>query len=118
MTDEGPQGRLAVLTSGGDAPGMNAAIRAVVRTALERGVEVIAVTEGYRGLVIAGTSPDGQLVEAIELSGHPWFVGVQFHPEFKSRPIRPHPLFLAFVEAALIKQQGETARNEPREVIV
>lgn len=49
------------------------------------------------GLVIAGTSPDGKLVEAIELAHHPFFVGVQFHPEFKSRPNRPHPLFAEFV---------------------
>jgi len=53
------------------------------------------------GLVISGISPDGQLVEAIELADHPWFVGVQYHPEFKSRPVRPHPLFTAFVGAAL-----------------
>ena len=53
------------------------------------------------GLQIAGTSPDGLLVEIIELPEHPWFVGVQFHPEFKSQPIRPHPLFAAFIGAAL-----------------
>ena len=53
------------------------------------------------GLVLAGTSPDGALVEVIELSGHPWFVGCQFHPEFKSRPDRPHPLFYGFVQASL-----------------
>ena len=56
------------------------------------------------GLLISGTSPDGQLVEAVELPDHPWFVGVQYHPEFKSRPIRPHPLFTAFVGAALAGQ--------------
>lgn len=55
------------------------------------------------GLKIAGTSPDGQLVEIVELDKavHPWFVGVQFHPEFKSRPTRPHPLFREFVAAAI-----------------
>lgn len=52
------------------------------------------------GLVLAGTSPDGRLVETIELEDHPFFVGVQFHPEFKSRPNRPHPLFAGFVSAA------------------
>jgi len=52
------------------------------------------------GLVIAGTSPDGQLVEIVELADHPWFVACQFHPEFTSRPYRPHPLFAAFVRAA------------------
>ncbi|MFA5561710.1 MAG: CTP synthase [Eubacteriales bacterium] len=53
------------------------------------------------GLVISGTSPDGLLVETVEVTGHPFFVGVQFHPEFKSRPNRAHPLFLGFVQAAL-----------------
>ncbi len=54
-----------------------------------------------RGLSIAGTSPDGQLVEVIELPNHPWFVAVQFHPEFKSQPTRPQPLFAGFVGAAV-----------------
>ncbi|MDR0219888.1 MAG: CTP synthase, partial [Lachnospiraceae bacterium] len=54
-----------------------------------------------KGFVICGESPDGQLVEAIELPEHPFFVGVQFHPEFKSRPNKPHPLFLGLVRAAL-----------------
>jgi CTP synthase len=53
------------------------------------------------GLVISGTTVDGRLVEMIELKDHPWFVGCQFHPEFKSRPIRPHPLFRDFIEAAM-----------------
>ena len=52
------------------------------------------------GLVLAGTSPDGRLVEVVELEDHPWFVACQFHPEFKSTPFRPHPLFVAFVAAA------------------
>ncbi|MBM7582418.1 CTP synthase [Caldicoprobacter guelmensis] len=53
------------------------------------------------GLIVSGISPDNRLVEAVELVGHPWFVGVQYHPEFKSRPNRPHPLFRDFVGAAL-----------------
>lgn len=53
------------------------------------------------GLVIAGVSPDNFLVEIIELEDHPWFLGCQFHPEFKSRPNRPHPLFVSFIEASL-----------------
>ncbi|MBR1843049.1 MAG: CTP synthase [Oscillospiraceae bacterium] len=53
------------------------------------------------GLVLSGTSPDGNLVETIELGGHPFFVGVQYHPEFKSRPNKAHPLFVAFIKAAL-----------------
>jgi len=55
------------------------------------------------GVVFSGQSPDGRLVEALELHEHPFFVGVQYHPEFKSRPNRPHPLFRAFVSAALHK---------------
>ena len=54
------------------------------------------------GLVISGVSPDGRLTEMIELPDHPWFVASQGHPEFKSRPTRPHPLFSAFVHAASI----------------
>lgn len=53
------------------------------------------------GMVMSGVSPDGRLVEIIELSDHPWFVGTQFHPEFRSRPNNAHPLFTAFVAAAL-----------------
>lgn len=53
------------------------------------------------GLRIAGTSPDSLLVEIVEIPEHPWFVGVQFHPEFKSRPLRPHPLFRDFIRATL-----------------
>ena len=56
------------------------------------------------GLRLSGTSPDGRLVEIVELPDHPWFVGCQFHPEFKSRPDRPHPLFQGFVAAALAQQ--------------
>ena len=54
-----------------------------------------------KGLVMAGTSPDSRLVEIVEVPNHPWFVGVQFHPELKSRPLRPHPLFREFVHAAV-----------------
>ena len=52
------------------------------------------------GLALTGLSPDGQLVEIVELPGHPWFVGVQFHPELKSRPNRAHPLFRELIAAA------------------
>ena len=50
--------------------------------------------------IIAGLNPDTKLVEIIENRDHPWFIGVQFHPEFKSRPFTPHPLFASFVKAA------------------
>jgi CTP synthase len=55
-------------------------------------------------MVISGLSPDERLVEIVELADHSWFVGVQFHPEFKSRPNRPHPLFREFVAASLGKR--------------
>jgi len=54
-----------------------------------------------KGMVVSGTSPTGDLVEIIEIKEHPWFLGCQFHPEFKSRPMDPHPLFKDFIEAAL-----------------
>jgi CTP synthase len=53
------------------------------------------------GMTISGKNPERNLVEMIELEGHPWFLGCQFHPEFKSRPLQPHPLFVSFVKAAL-----------------
>ena len=55
------------------------------------------------GLILSGTSPDGRLIECVEVKNHPWFVAVQFHPELKSRPNRPHPLFKDFIKAALNK---------------
>ncbi len=56
-----------------------------------------------KGLIISGTSPQGDLVEIVELGDHPWYLGCQFHPEFKSRPMVPHPLFRDFIKAALEK---------------
>ena len=58
------------------------------------------------GMRISGRSPDGKFVEIAEISDHPWFVAVQFHPEFKSRPLTPHPLFAAFVRAGLDQKAG------------
>ena len=58
------------------------------------------------GVRFAGLSPDGRLVEAMELPGHPFYIGVQYHPEFKSRPNRAHPLFRAFIFAAALKQNS------------
>jgi len=66
-----------------------------------------AVNIAYRdtlesaGLRFSGMSPDGLLPEIVELPDHPWFIGVQFHPELKSRPFEPHPLFTSFVKAAV-----------------
>ncbi|MBI5102694.1 MAG: CTP synthase [Nitrospirae bacterium] len=58
------------------------------------------------GMTISGVSPDGELVEIVELRDHPWFLGCQFHPEFKSRPTEPHPLFRAFIGAALHEKRS------------
>ena len=60
------------------------------------------------GLRFSGLSPDELLVEIVEIPGHPWFLGCQFHPEFKSRPYAPHPLFSAFVELRLQQQVRAT----------
>src|SRR5437899_3214936 len=57
------------------------------------------------GMIFSGTSPDGQLVEVIELPQHPWFVAVQCHPEFKSKPTQAHPLFQGFVRASLARRE-------------
>jgi CTP synthase len=71
------------------------------------------VNNGYRealqeaGMVFSGTSPDGRLVEIAELRDHPFFIGSQFHPEFKSRPLRPHPLFKGFVGACAALRRPE-----------
>jgi len=71
------------------------------------------VNMGYRaefekaGMVFSGTSPGGSLPEIAELKDHPWFVGVQFHPELKSRPFAPHPLFASFVKAAMTKKDSK-----------
>jgi CTP synthase len=59
-----------------------------------------------KGLRVSGRSPDGKFVEIAELPSHPWFLAVQFHPEFQSRPLRPHPLFSSFIEASLRHKAG------------
>ena len=64
------------------------------------------------GMEVAGTSPDGLLVEIIELKDQPWFVAVQFHPEFKSKPTTPHPLFAGFVGAAVQRHQQRSERTQ------
>ncbi len=57
------------------------------------------------GMKMSGVSPDGRIVEMIEIPGHPWFVACQFHPEFRSRPNRAHPLFADFIRAAMIRER-------------
>ena len=68
-----------------------------------------------KGMELSGLSPDGKLVEIIELRDHPWFVGVQFHPEFKSRPFKPHPIFKNFIRAALVDRGDEAPVPGPSE---
>jgi CTP synthase len=58
---------------------------------------------GKAGLVFCGVSADKELIEIIEFKGHPWFLGCQFHPEFKSKPMDPHPLFREFIKASLLR---------------
>jgi len=79
------------------------------------------VNNGYRdtltesGMIFSGTSPDGRLVEIAELKDHPFFIGSQFHPEFKSRPLRPHPLFKGFVGACRENSDNPNQADEPEE---
>jgi len=65
-----------------------------------------------RGMSVSGRSPDGKFVEIAEMKSHPWFIAVQFHPEFQSRPLRPHPLFASFVEAAHRHKTGAATLQE------
>jgi hypothetical protein len=60
---------------------------------------------GYRELVFSSMSPEGELPEIVERPDHPWFIGVQFHPELKSKPFDPHPLFASFIGAAVIQSR-------------
>jgi CTP synthase len=70
------------------------------------------------GMLVSGLTPDGKFVEIAELPGHPWFVAVQYHPEFKSRPLAPHPLFRDFVRASLARRQARRAAPAPAEATV
>ena len=69
------------------------------------------------GLIISGLSPDKNFVEIVELADHPWFLGCQFHPEFKSKPLAPHPLFARFIRASVEhrqERQGQAHRRVSR----
>src|SRR6476661_7233462 len=93
-------------------PGSKAAAVYGQEVIYERHRHRFEVNNRYRGtleaagMILSGQSPDGRLVEIVELKDHPWFVASQFHPEFKSRPERPHPLFDGFVTAALAVRDG------------
>ena len=94
------------------APGSRAAEAYGVAEVSERHRHRYEVANSYRegfvanGLLLSGLSPDGSLVEIVELADHPWFLGCQFHPELQSRPTRPHPLFAHFVSAATRHRQA------------
>jgi CTP synthase len=100
------------------SPGTRAEAAYGMREISERHRHRYEVNNEYRerlvaaGMVISGLSPDGKLVEMIELRNHPYFVGCQFHPEFKSRPQSPHPLFRSFIGAAL-RARMEKRRKLP-----
>jgi CTP synthase len=67
------------------------------------------------GLLVSGMSPDGKFVEIVELPEHPWFLGCQFHPEYKSKPTEPHPLFVSYIAAALAEQERRRQPDRARE---
>ncbi len=95
-------------------PGSKAAAAYGSEVIYERHRHRFEVNNRYRqaleaaGMVLSGQSPDGRLVEIVELRDHPWFVATQFHPEFKSRPDRPHPLFDGFIASAIAVADGRT----------
>jgi CTP synthase len=64
------------------------------------------------GLIMSGLSPDGELVEIVELQGHPWFVGVQFHPEFSSKPLNPHPLFVGYINGVMNYRNSRNSSDQ------
>jgi CTP synthase len=102
-------------------PGSKAAEAYGQPTVHERHRHRYEVNNAYReklaeaGLIVSGSSPDGNLAEIMELKDHPFFVGVQFHPEFRSRPNRPHPLFVDFVAAAKEALPEGSQRHLPLE---
>ena len=71
-----------------------------------------------KGLKAGGLSPDGKLVELVEYADHPWFVGCQFHPEFKSRPMDPHPLFASYIEACVAYSKRNREKGDVRRLVV
>ena len=66
------------------------------------------------GLIASGRNPDTRLVEIVELQSHPFFIGVQFHPEYKSTPENPQPIFVAFIKAAMKNAEGAAKKSEPK----
>ncbi|HEV2150674.1 MAG TPA: CTP synthase [Longimicrobiaceae bacterium] len=114
VTDMGGTQRLGAMTAR-LKPGSRAAEIYGSQEISERHRHRYEVNNAYRdvlaeqGMRVSGVSPDGNLVEMVELPEHPWFVATQAHPELKSRPDRPHPLFASFVAAAVRRREGEAA---------
>lgn len=71
-----------------------------------------------KGMMVAGVNKERGLVEIIEIPDHPWFIGVQFHPEFKSRPLTPHPLFSSFIGASLAARQAQSKKDKGRKTVI
>jgi CTP synthase len=123
ITDKGGTMRLGVYPCV-LKPGTKAAAAYATGEVMERHRHRFEFNNKYRsllesaGLVISGQSPDGRLVEIIELRDHPWFVASQFHPEFQSRPNRPHPLFRDFIAAALHTFREGDQRPLPLEEVL
>jgi CTP synthase len=105
-------------------PGTRAAVAYGEPVVYERHRHRWEVNNRYRvpfrgaGMVFSGMSPDDRLVEMIELADHPWFVATQAHPEFRSRPNRPHPLFRDFVGAARERMLAQAGRLPEPELVV
>ncbi len=112
ITDKGGTMRLGLCPCRLTAGSLAKALYGNSEIVYERHRHRYEVSEQYRdalaasGLKIAGLSPDGRLTEIIELDGHPFFIGVQFHPELPSRPSRPHPIFAGFVKSSLERATG------------
>ncbi|HEX6042067.1 MAG TPA: CTP synthase [Longimicrobium sp.] len=121
VTDMGGTQRLGAYTAR-LAPGSKSAEIYGSQEISERHRHRYEVNNAYRpqlqeaGMRISGTSPDGNLVEMIELPSHPWFVATQAHPELKSRPDHPHPLFASFVGAAMVRRDGEEQTSLDRDL--
>ncbi|MFN8706653.1 MAG: glutamine amidotransferase-related protein, partial [Planctomyces sp.] len=100
------------------APGSRSAVAYGSTEITERHRQRYEFNPAYRtqfqaaGMQLVGSSPDGQLVEVVELQGHSWFVAVQYHPEFRSQPQNAHPLFRGFIEAALHRHQQRSSGSQ------
>nr|MBA2669558.1 CTP synthase [Gemmatimonadota bacterium] len=117
ITDLGGTMRLGAFTAK-LLPGSRAAKIYGASEISERHRHRYEVNNAYRdpldesGMRVSATSPDGDLVEMIELPDHPWFLATQFHPELKSRPNHPHPLFASFIGAAVARRESSTAESD------